>query len=292
MHKKTLSGSKPQSPDTPPFNNPRILDSTPRTLAGFDNPSVKGEINGIYITTNETNLSATHQLLKDHPRPSGEQQLIHIGCATWYNFDIMCERKSSIGLIVDFNPENAKFIKKTIDIINISESRHLFKQNMIEYLNSLKGKSRGLFFHGDQKGLPTERIERELQREGSWLQSEENYFFIKKLASKEGGLVAITEDITNFDKFSSIRKFLDQKNIVIDTLYLSNISNFMDSDKKRNSFVKSIKQMLMRDTIFINCPKLKQQTTNQVTILHQKPILGKEVLIDSYDTKKLFEEIV
>jgi len=267
------------------------LNPISKTLADFGNSRISGQINGVYITTNETNLSATRQFLKNHPRSNLEKQTIHIGCATWHNFDVMCERKSNYGLITDFNPENAKFIKKTIDIINASESRDLFKQNMIVYLNSLKGKSRNLFFHQDQKGLPTSRIEDELLREGSWLQTEENYLFIKKLAAN-GSLIAITEDITNFEKFSSIRNFLDKNNIAIDTVYLSNICNFMDTDTKKNSFAKSIKLLLRDDTILINCPKLKQLDTNQVTILHQKSILGKEVLANSYDTKKLFEEII
>lgn len=236
-------------------------------LAHFDNPHANGVVNGIYITTNETNLSDATRFLREHPRPSAEIQTIHIGCATWHNFDIMCERQSSYGLIVDFNPENAKFIEKTIEIINASESRDLFKQNMIAHLNSLKGKARDLFFHWDQQGLLTDRIEKELSREGSWLQTEESYLFIKRMVSRER-VIAITEDITNFENFSSIRKFLDRSDIVIDTLYLSNVGNFMRTDQDKTSFESSVKSLLNNNTIFINCPKA----------CFQQPILGKDFL--------------
>lgn len=264
-----------------------LKDPLSKNLANFDNPRIKGQVNGIYITTNETNLAATNQFFKEHPRPNDEKQTIHIGCATWHNFDIMCERKSSYGLIVDFNPENSKFIEKTIDLINVSESRDIFKQKMNDYLNLLEGDKKDLFFHWDQKGLPTEKIEKELEREGSWLQTEDNYLFIKKLVSRDR-VVAITEDITNFENFSRLRKFLDSQNISIDTLYLSNICNFMMSDSRKSSFIKSIKQLLQNDTILINCPKLIARDTEM--ILCQKSILGKEILSRSYDTRKLFED--
>ncbi|WP_042279812.1 LIC_10091 family protein [Candidatus Protochlamydia sp. R18] len=259
-------------------------------LASFNNSHVQGQIYGIYITTNETNLAATYQRLREAPQ-ANEKQTIHIGCATWHNFDMICERKSTYGLIVDFNPKNAAFIKKTIDIINASNTRKVFKQSMIDYLNSLQEEEKNLFFHTDQQGLPTDKIEQELSREGSWLQSEESYLFIRKLVS-EGHLIAITEDITNFEKFAGIRKFLDHNNIAIDTLYLSNICNFMHTDNDKYAFTKSIKSMLQRDTILINCPKLRQINTEYLTILHQKTILGREVLASTFDNEELFEVVI
>lgn len=266
----------------------RVLfrDPISQALAGFDNSRVKGQIYGIYMTTNELNLPATNQFFREHPRPG--TRTIHIGCATWHNLDIMCTRRSNYGLIVDFNPKNAEFIRKTIDIINSCDSRNDFKQAMVNYLNSLVSAEKKIFFHPDQRGLPTDRIEMELSREGSWLQSEENYLFIKELVAN-GRLIAITENMTNFDTFSRIRKFLDSNNITIDTLYLSNICNFITTASDRISFVKSVKLLLDLDTIFINCPKLRKSNTSDVLILHQKTVLGREILARSYDTTKIFE---
>lgn len=260
------------------------------TLSGFNNLNIKNQINGIYITTNETNLEATRKLFENQPRPINEIQTIHIGCATWHNLDIICARKTSYGLIVDFNPKNADFINKTIELIDKSENRHAFKEHMNTYLNSLEGKQKDLFFHWDQKGKPTERIENELSREGSWLQSDENFLFIKKQVSNMR-LIAITEDITNYVKFAQIRKFLDKHNIIIDTLYLSNICNFMRTISEKDEFVKSIKLLLNNDTILINCPKLKNSNSETI-ILQQQSTLGKEILAKSFDSSKLFEDII
>ncbi len=251
-----------------------LRDPISEGLAGFNNSKVKGQINGIYITTNETNLEGARQLFKERPRPEDGISTIHIGCATWHNLDMICTRRSTYGLIIDFNPKNAEFIKKTIDLIGFSESRDAFKQAMIMHLNSLEGKEKELFFHADQKGLPTDRIEMELLREGSWLQSEENYLFIKQQLVAKDRLIAITEDITNFENFAKIRKFLDSNNIVIDTLYLSNICNFMRTPSDKNAFMKSTKHLLNADTIFINS---RQHGLPGAITVRQQPVLGKEV---------------
>jgi hypothetical protein len=263
-------------------------DEITNALAGFNNLRISGQINGIYITTNETNLESTRHLLERHPKRG--QATIHIGCATWYNLDILCARKSTYGLIVDFNPKNVEFIKKTIELINFCESREVFKISMIQYLHSLRGTERDLFFHPDQLGLPTDRIERELSREGSWLQSEENYQYIKRGVVSKNRLIAITEDMRNCEKFSQIREFLNRKKIAIDTLYMSNICSFMHGSTDRNSFVLSIRQLLDRNSIFISCPKTKRPNGMYIT-LNQRAVLGEEVLADTYDVSKFFEEI-
>jgi hypothetical protein len=268
-----------------------VKNTIAKNLYNFNNSQVSGQINGIYITTNETNLSETSRLLIDHPQPSADTQKIHIGCATWHNFDIMCARKSNYGLIIDFNPKNAEFIQKTVEIIKTSKCRAFFKDAMIAYLNSLKGKERDLFFHADQKGLPTERIEKEFSRQGSWLETEEKYLFIKELVTDDR-IISITENITNCEKFSKIRQFLDSNKIFINTLYLSNICNFMKTANDKESFAKSIKYLLNKDTIFISCPKIKTLNSAKLTILHQQTLLGNEVLAQSFDNSQLFEKLI
>ncbi|HEY4832297.1 MAG TPA: hypothetical protein VIH61_07040, partial [Waddliaceae bacterium] len=262
--------------------------SSSNSFAKFDNLAVRGQVNGLYITTNEKNLAATDQLLATHPL---RENTVHIGCASWHNLDIMCKRKSNFGLIVDFNPKNAEFIKKTIEIVQVSESRNVFVSNMIAYLNSLEGKERDIFFHKDQDGLPTGRIEKELLREGSWLQNQESYEFIKNLASNDK-ITAITEDIKNHKKFSEIREYLDAHHILVDTVYLSNICNFMKTKGDQESFAKSITHIVDSDTLFINCPRIKHTDCSPTTILHQHTILGGEILEKSFNQSLLFEIVL
>lgn len=274
-----------QDSKSSPVVNINDANSTSNPFSRFDNLEVRGQVNGLYITTNEKNLAETDQLLTTHPL---RENSIHIGCASWHNLDIMCKRKSKFGLIVDFNPKNAEFIKKTIEIVQASESRKVFVSNMIAYLNSLEGMERDIFFHKDQDGLPTQRIEKELLREGSWLQNQESYEFIKNLASSDR-ITAITEDIKNHKKFSEIREYLDAHHILVDTVYLSNICNFMETVDDQESFAKSITHMMDSDTLFINCPRIKHTDGSPTTMLHQHTILGGEILEKSFNQSLLFE---
>lgn len=257
-------------------------------LTRFNNSQAGGQINGIYITTNETNLEATQEFFRNHPRPASEIKTIHIGCATWHNLDMICARKSTYGLIVDFNPKNAAFIRKTCEFINSSPSREVFKAKMKNHLNSLTGNERDLFFHRDQNGLPTDRIDEELMRNGSWLQSEESYRYLKEEVISKDRLVSITEDMRNFENFSRIREFLDEHALVVDTLYLSNICNFMNTDHDKRAFARSIGLLLNGESILINCPKIRNPDTGNVVILNQKAGLGREIVEDS--CALLFEE--
>ncbi|MBS0654005.1 MAG: hypothetical protein JSR39_10840, partial [Verrucomicrobia bacterium] len=100
-----------------------FTDPISQTLFSFNNTRVGGQVNGIYITTNESRLEAARQLFVQHPRAHREMQTIHIGCATWHNLDIICARRSTYGLIVDFNPKNAEFMRKTIELVKACESR-------------------------------------------------------------------------------------------------------------------------------------------------------------------------
>lgn len=238
------------------------IDPISNGLAQFDNPSINGQVNGIYITTNERGLEQTREFLIQHPPPPSPT--IHIGCAGWHNLDLIAFRRSTYGLIVDFNQKNGAFIRKTIELIGSSPSRQTFKDAMIEYLNSLQGSDRDLFFHWDQRGSPTERIEQELFREGSWLRSDESYQYIKAIS---GRIVAIAGDMQDVDLFLQIRGFLDANGIAVDTLYLSNISNFMQTERARDAFFRSVRALADGQTIFIDCPRE----------LRQAPMLGRDI---------------
>jgi hypothetical protein len=261
-------------------------DPVSRLLAGAHNPSVQGQIYGVYITTNESHLGETFEFFRQHPA-QGAQGRIHIGCASWFNLDVIAARRSQYGLIVDFNPKNLQFIQKTIELVRVSPTRQAFIAMMREYLGSLRGAERDTFFHADQRGSPLDRIEQELAREGSWLFSDESYLYIKNEIVGRDRLIAITEDIRNFDTFSRVREILNQNQIGIDTLYLSNTSNFMTSLEDQAHFEASLRHLLQEETTFINCPRILEG--GQRIILQQQALRGREVLSNNFNLSTLYE---
>ena len=91
-----------------------------------------------------------------------------------------------------------------------------------------------------------EEPELELQRKSSWLYSNERYAHIRKLAL-EDKIALITENICAFEKYNKIFCFLNDNMIQIDTVYVSNISEWMNNDEDRKSFFKTL-QFLLRES--------------------------------------------
>jgi|GEM_PF-2287410 len=214
---------------------------------------VRGQVNGVYILTNETNLEASYQTLSTHPAPNAPST-IHIGCASWFNLDVICARQSTYGLILDFNPKNAEFMQKTAEFIRQSNSREELVERVIDHLNSLWGSERRTFFHWDQRGSLQERIRGELTRPGSWLSCDASFRYIKEELVEKDRLLAITEDFTNTTFSANLCQLLATRTIAIDTLYLSNVCNFMRTDRQREAFSHSVRNLTAPDTLLINCP--------------------------------------
>lgn len=240
------------------MNNCIADDPISAGLARFDRRDVNGQnrVYGVYIVTNETNVDATRERLLSEQGSSARS--IHLGCATWHNFDIMCARRSTYGLIFDSNPTSTAFMKKTLEFVNACATREEFVSVVVRYLDSLTGRERELFFHQDQAGCPIERIQRELSKPGSWLSCDANYHYIREVASR-GGFTCITEDLRNSDHVSEIRAFLDRNGVAIHTLYTSNIANFMRTPADQSAYAQSVRLLLNGTTLFIHCPTQLRQ---------------------------------
>lgn len=269
-----------------PAENKVPEDPLSQILADFNNPDISGKVHGVYILTNETGLEMAQTF--PIPVPSAHwSSTIHIGCAAWHNLDIICMRHSDYGLIVDFNPQNTAFMQKTFQWIQESESREAFVEKVLHYLNHLKGPERGVFFHPDQKGKLTHRITGELEREGSWLQSDINYEYLREQLILKGRVTTITEDFCNTETFRGIKKALNTQQVKIDTLYLSNMGQFMRSEGQKHSFGRSLNHLLQEETLLIHCPKSSHSNAH----LQQACWTGKTILETSRNSFDIFEAV-
>lgn len=203
-------------------------------------------LGSVYVITNETGLGEVRSVLKNTPLVSNS---CHIGTAGWYNFDIISLRKSEYGIIFDYNPNNALFMEISMQLAMQAKSRHKFVELIVEFLQT-HNKTISL----DDKENINLRIRGELTREGSWLSSEQSFNFIKNCI-KKGRVATFTNTISNTYIFNELRALIDSKNIVIDTIYLSNIRVFIDSEHKED-FVRSIETLSQPETLIINCPAL------------------------------------
>ena len=78
-----------------------------------------------------------------------------------------------------------------------------------------------------------------------------------------GRLVPIAENATNSPAFHGIKNILRKNGVVVDTLYLSNIANFMNDSNKQKALVRSIRNLIDMKTTFKNIfHHLMQNITN------------------------------
>ncbi len=239
-----------------------------------------------YIGTNERNLSNTEKVLRnDLAHLNVKDNRVHIGFSGYFNFDIAYWRKSNRIIICDINPSQVKLLKQSIIYICQSNNRHNFIKNISEYLNSKhnemiienrdkfyynhKGykytglriypnissdesyiKLKDKEFSGDAKDIYLDQIKYELIRTGSWLSSDDSYYYIRNLALKD--LIAIfCEDIRSTDIFVRIKNILSNNYIIVDTIYLSNIYDFMENDKDILKYNLSLKTLCCLKTLII-----------------------------------------
>lgn len=241
------------------------LDLLSKHLLQLNNRECRGDLFGVYLTTNESNSRSIQQIIK---QGSFKEKGCHVGFSGFHNFDIMAARQSVRGLIFDFNPWNALLLDHALSLMLRCRSR---QEWLIEFsktvkdLESCQSQRHPSYFSPNvndeadfawQKGCGNtiEELENEFQREGSWLSTEENYQYIKKLA-EAGKIVCITEDIRNTRTFEKVACLFKEHGEPIGTLYISNICKYMETEEDKAAFKNTVKALAQTKTWVINCPR-------------------------------------
>ena len=269
----------PTSSKTMPRENPLS-----KRLRAWNDPDCKREIVGVCITTNEEGSKEIREILKQTPPVP---KSCHIGFSGWYNFDIMAVRRSTYGLICDCNPNNKVFIEKTLEILRNTPSRRSFVNQMARFVSwqDLYG-GRHFSPNPNRTALNVEEeVKNELTREGSWLESDETFHYIRGLAM-EDRIAAITVDIRDTARFRTITQIYRDNFTAIDSLYLSNICGYMSKEEDKRNFASTVHVLVDPETFVINCPTYPRQFLDNGP--RQRICLGK-VLSDPARDERLFK---
>jgi hypothetical protein len=247
-----------------------------------------------YIGTNDYGLFRIEKILREYNNRE-TTETCHIGVSGYYNFDIAVFRKSNRIIIFDNNEQQVKFMKQTLKSINISKNREQFINNMMLYLNikykeySILLNEKALDFHkyktegmnfminisedDSYKNLKlpddvgTEAISEiiyELERKGSWLSNDDSYNYIRKLVIKDH-IAIFCEDIKSVDIFKRISNILNNNNIFIDTLYLTNVKCYMENNEKL-LYNQSLKYLSNNKTLIIETKKILNIRINDIEL--------------------------
>lgn len=259
--------SKPQRPAVPRLPIIGIEENplSKRIRENFDNSNLSfpdDHFYEVYINTNEIGIEDVHEILKDIPMMT---EGCHIGFSGWHNFDIMAKRRSGRAIICDINPENALFLHQVLDILRRSENRDNFIEEIVAFIEKYKYSyscnpddlelsinfacnvsDDALYLSCD---TISDEIAIELKRPSSWLFSQDQYDHIRKLALNDR-IALITQNICNSEIFKKLAKLLNDNNIPVDTLYLTNIAYYMKGSNIK-LFLQTIETLSASDTILI-----------------------------------------
>jgi len=224
------------------------LDSLSQKIEKYSNPTMNQKIIGVYVGCNETETERVKTILLAYRQLPNS---CHIGFSGWHNFDLMVQRNSGRGILCDFNPEERNFLVISLMATQIFENRYPYAAFIKNYviMNLTKFSPN---IKDDNCIGPDDEIELELTRKGSWLSTDPGYLYIKNLAAS-GKICIITEDIRNDVIFEKISRKLKKNNLSIDTLYVSNIPEYMCSPEDKRHYINTIKHLFTYETKLIHC---------------------------------------
>lgn len=234
--------------------------------------------NSVYIGTNETGLEQSRLILEQT-----KQSNCHIGVSGFYNFDIGYWRKSNFVIIFDINPNQIFFLTKSIQILCQSPNRRTFVDTLIDQISDLSfsinistDKSYARLKQMDDSnpvvGDEIVQLIYELNRPGSWLATDDSFDHIRKLALNDQ-ISLFCEDIRSIDRLGHI---LRQNHVVVDTLYLSNVYDWMATETDRQAFNQAVCQLVQPSTLIIEA--------DQRVDMYQYIVTGAKFISRSTDT--------
>jgi hypothetical protein len=252
-------------------NQPDILEIGP--FKGLPIPFQKKHYESSlpYISCNEKGQEATLRALTENPPTIAPERRVHIGFSVWFNLDLMAVTKPSYAILCDFDNKIMTIYQGISDCLAHSTQRREFVNNFGMFLNQNSE---------DLLGLPSEEVSKmfnildELNRTGSWLASEESFQVIKKL-SQQGHILFLNLDITDTQgAFVGIKKWLDVNHFELDTLYASNIIDWLKDALKQQAYILNMKTVSTENTRFIQAyappptrskgPKPKHEPTQYI----------------------------
>lgn len=175
-----------------------------------------------YIQCNEDKQKAVlATIAQEAPSNVLEDSIgIHLGFSVWFNLDLLSVTNSQYAIILDIDPKITHIYKKLQLCFEKAKKPEEFIN--LFYIELAKDE-RLLQF---PKEYQLEKLKDELAKGYGFLASQENFSRVKKMAM-EGRIFWGQADLTNTTHIELIRDWCKINNARIDTLYLSNIPEWI-----------------------------------------------------------------
>lgn len=210
-----------------------------------------------YVLCNEVEQEAILERLSP-ARSNG----VHLGFSCWLNFDILAEKKSPYALLCDFDSNMIALLNTIQRIIAISQTPDEFIEKFWQELSSHEE----LHFQGffGPTGIVNYENFRHQMRLKGWLSTPEKFQIIKEMYA-QGRILHRKLDITDTSAFDQIKQWAFTQNLVFDSLYTSNIPEwvFQSSLEKRNALYRNVEKIIDPSTQVITAQKRYQYGSEQ-----------------------------
>lgn len=201
----------------------------------------------VFQLCNEKHRARTLVKLGKYPKIP---ESLHFGFSCWANYDIMAERQSKYGILCDISPAAIKYLDELRNMILLSSD-----------LDSFIKLFRAEFYEAP---LICKTISEEKNRPRYWVGDGDKFLYIQKMY-KEGRIKHVQLNMSNnTGMFSKINDFIKQKGWRVDTIYTSNVREWIATRRMKKSFYinksynianENLKLLIVPETIFIEAQR-------------------------------------
>jgi len=174
---------------------------------------------------------------------------VHIGFSLWFNLDLLSVAEANYALILDFDANMLEIYKKIEYSFRHADSP---KQFIEIFLTQLSEKPELMPYPLEYQ---RKDLQRELEKGYGFLSSLERFLRVKEMIHN-GKLFFGSADLTSQEDIQLISNWVDHHKLMIKTLYLSNISEWVLGDnadiEKRENYLNNLKCLFDQNSIIID----------------------------------------
>lgn len=270
-------------------------------------PGVKDFMHRIFLTTNEEIPKEVWNQLKKEPLHGntvvqGDAGKTFIGVSGFYSLNVAAIRgdeaeqageKLETIIILDRSENVENFWKEMTNIITSSQTRY----EVLEKLETLYEESQ-LFEVPDSSEMkkrnitysPMNDLLADVKAGTSWLSDAKKFKRIKEIFDNKN-FIFKRIDLTDMNAMQSLQTALKENKRNVDTLYVSNISEYLQSGTEFEAYKEGIKKLAGKETLLIDTiprksknEKLKQRII-RINEIADKLIPSELVIYDLKKTK-------
>ena len=188
-----------------------------------------------YLLCNETNqteaLNQIEAYARRLPRPGG----VHIGFSSWFNFDLLSVMSSTYAIILDIDPKLYFVHEKLSAALIKSERPDIFIDNFLDS-----------FSEAEENILPFPKsylrklLEAELVKGRSFLSQLHTFNRIRTMCSEKRIFFGCA-DITDHQAMEAVANWCRKRELSVDTIYISNISEWLLRGRNKAALDKMVK---------------------------------------------------